>query len=442
MKVFEVPYTYPPDISGGTEVHVAALSAELAKLGAEPVIVAPGEQEAAYTHEGLRVLRFAAPGRPANLAELYGEGDVPAVERFMAHLDRERPDLVHLHSVTAAVSLRTARAVRARKIPVVLSYSTPTVTCQRGTLLRWGTQVCDGILYEGRCSACVMHGLGVPRGAAELLARVPAAVGRGLGKAGLQGGAWTALRMRELVSSHMEATRALLNEADRLVVMAEWTAEMLVRNRIPREKITLIRYALPEESQAADAAANAAAKPKNHPFRMACLGRADPAKGMDVLIRALGADPKMPLELDFYVVAQGAGGEECLRRLRDSAAQDARIRFRPPLPRAEVTRTLSAYDLVAVPSVCLETGPFVVLEAFAAGVPVAGSRLGGIAELVTDGADGLLVEPGSVKGWADALSLFCRDEGLRARLRQGIRPPPRIGMAARQTLELYRNLAR
>jgi glycosyltransferase involved in cell wall biosynthesis len=98
------------------------------------------------------------------------------------------------------------------------------------------------------------------------------------------------------------------------------------------------------------------------------------------------------------------------------------------------------YDLVAVPSQCLETGPMVVLEAFAAGVPVIGSDLGGIAELVTHGTDGLLVEPRAVTAWASVLRKISDDPVLLGQLRSNICPPRRISESARDMAELYRVL--
>ncbi len=73
---------------------------------------------------------------------------------------------------------------------------------------------------------------------------------------------------------------------------------------------------------------------------------------------------------------------------------------------------MQRYDVLAVPSQWLETGPLVVMEAFAAGVPVLGSNLGGIGELVTSGVDGLLVEPASIVAWRTALEALCRDREL------------------------------
>ena len=78
------------------------------------------------------------------------------------------------------------------------------------------------------------------------------------------------------------------------------------------------------------------------------------------------------------------------RELQHQLENDHRFEVKYNLPNDQLLKVLSGFDLCVVPSLWLETGPLVVLESFAAGVPVLGSRLGGIAELVRDGVDGLL----------------------------------------------------
>ena len=95
------------------------------------------------------------------MSELYGEGDELAAREFEKILDEEEPDLVHLHAFTRGVSLKIVRAAKARQIPVVFTYHTPTVTCTRGTMMRWGRIPCDGEMLGRRCTACTLHGLGI-----------------------------------------------------------------------------------------------------------------------------------------------------------------------------------------------------------------------------------------------------------------------------------------
>ncbi|MBD0330424.1 MAG: glycosyltransferase, partial [Thermoleophilia bacterium] len=65
--------------------------------------------------------------------------------------------------------------------------------------------------------------------------------------------------------------------------------------------------------------------------------------------------------------------------------------------------------------------PHAAVEALAAGTPVVATPVGGVPEIVRDGENGLLVEPGSVDALADALRRLRSDAALRERLAAGAR---------------------
>lgn len=434
MRIVHVPYGFGPDPVGGTELYVAALARHQASRGAAPLIAAPAAAPASYTHAGLAVRRFAIQGR-LSLAELYGAGDPTAAAGFAAILDAERPDIVHLHAFSSAVSPLLARAAHARGLPVIFTYHTPTVSCQRGTLLRWGREVCDGALLVSRCAACALHGHGAPRAAAVAAGALPPSVGRALGAAGAAGGLWTALRMSALIDLRHAALTAMLAEADAVVALCAWSRALLERIGVPPARLTLSRHGLTEWPRP-----TAPGRQGGPPLRIAFLGRLDPAKGADLLIGAVRALPGAALALDLFGVTQ-PGGEAYAAGLRRLAAGDGRIRLMPPVGGGEAPALLAGYDLLAVPSRVLETGPLVVLEAFAAGTPVLGAALGGIAELVTDGVDGLLATPDAPAAWRDALARLAAEPALLARLRAGVRPPRPIADAGDEQLALYERLA-
>src|SRR5579863_7191973 len=197
MKVIHVSFCFAPDPFGGTEVYVANLARDLQGLGVETMVAAPSEASRAYTIDGLRVRRYAINPKITDVVELYGPGDTLAATEFASILDEEMPDVVHLHAFTRGVSLRLVQAAKERGIPVVFTYHTPTVSCQRGTLLLWGSQVCDGVLDVAACTRCALHGHGLNRIGSVLAGSIPSGVGRALGAAGASGGMWTALRMTE-----------------------------------------------------------------------------------------------------------------------------------------------------------------------------------------------------------------------------------------------------
>ena len=95
------------------------------------------------------------------------------------------------------------------------------------------------------------------------------------------------------------------------------------------------------------------------------------------MIKAVRGAPELQIELDRYGVVQSTGDQSYWSELQSLAAQDERIRFFSGVEHEEVIPLLRNYHLLAVPSRWLETGPLVVLEAFAAGTPVLGAKLGG-----------------------------------------------------------------
>lgn len=126
-------------------------------------------------------------------------------------------------------------------------------------------------------------------------------------------------------------------------------------------------------------------------------------KGVDTAIRAVGTMPGAALEI------AGTGPEEAsLRRLADEVAP-GRVRFHGLVDKADVQRLMLGASVVVVPSRWYENQPMVVLEALARGVPVVGSALGGMPELIEAGATGDLVPADDPAALAAALLPYVAD---------------------------------
>jgi glycosyltransferase involved in cell wall biosynthesis len=439
--VLHVPFTYFPDDVGGTEIHVAALIDALRGCDIESAVAAPGERDQAYVHKGVPVYRLAVDPRP-DLAQAYGASDRQVARSFGKLLARLRPRIVHLHARTAAVSEALVDAAHAAGAKVVFTYHTPTVSCIRGTMLWMGRSACDGRLDRRRCSACALAAHGMPPLLRDLVACTPEALDDMVAHIGLAGRAVTTLRLPGLVGAAHRRFRDLVDKVDRVVAVCLWVCDVLRVNGVPDDKLLFCRQGLPR-SAAGNAMHRAADRGDATPgvLRLGYFGRLDPAKGIDTLIEALRRIPEAPLRLDIYAVRQ-AGSESYADRLERRAGGDRRIAFRAPLPPDSVRDAMRGCDVVAVPSRWLETGPLVVLEAFDAGTPVLGARLGGIAELVTDGKDGILVPPESTAAWAGAILDLANRPAEVARLQKSIRPPRTIDAVAGEMAEVYRSLGR
>ena len=433
-SIVHVPFCYFPDAAGGTEVHVRELAREQATRGDSVLILAPADQARSYVHEGIPVERFTVSNQIDDLRDLYGSARTNVGE-FMAVLERLRPDVLHVHGIGRAIAPEALRRARQMQIRVVLTYHTPTATCVRGTLLLHGAHPCDGVLDAPRCTACTLTGHGVPALLAQVAARAPALVGNALRRTRMRGRLITGLRTRELVSLRHAQTRELLAAADHIIAPAEWVVRLLHRLGVPTSRITLVRQGIART-------ATSPAKPtRADNIRLVYLGRFEPAKGIHLLVRALRAVPDAGIELHIYGVTQGDAHVQYRRDLRHEIGRDTRVVLHDAIAPETVVSTIAQYDVLAAPSQQLETGPLVVLEGFAAGLPVVGSRLGGIAELIRDGENGLLVEPASVAEWALTLGRLLHEPQLLPRLRSGVRPPRTMSAVAEDVAQIYRRIA-
>jgi glycosyltransferase involved in cell wall biosynthesis len=105
---------------------------------------------------------------------------------------------------------------------------------------------------------------------------------------------------------------------------------------------------------------------------------------------------------------------------------------------ADHAQRIAAADWVVVPSIWYENAPLVILEAFRHRRPVICGGIGGMAELVQDGVNGLHAPVGDPAGLAAVMHRAADEPGLWERLVAGIRPPPDLDAVARQHLALYR----
>ena len=96
-----------------------------------------------------------------------------------------------------------------------------------------------------------------------------------------------------------------------------------------------------------------------------------------------------------------------VEKLREQAAGSA-VRFMGAVPRSAIGKAFSEIDALVMPSVWLENFPIIIQEARAAKVPVIASNLGGMAEAIDDGVDGVLFKPGSARDLALKLAALVK----------------------------------
>jgi len=146
------------------------------------------------------------------------------------------------------------------------------------------------------------------------------------------------------------------------------------------------------------------------------VGRIDPSKGVDVLIRAMGLLGGKAASARLVVVgAPGLDAGEYEGAVKRDAERLLGRRVRFVGPRDDVPQVLRALDVLVNASAAEPFG-LSVLEAQACGIPVVAPSSGGVPDFVTDGDNGLLVTPGDPALLASALQTLLCDAPLRKRL--------------------------
>lgn len=221
----------------------------------------------------------------------------------------------------------------------------------------------------------------------------------------------------------------MLTTVDHLIAVCNWVYDVILINGLPSAKISLIRQGLPFVYST-----KGKEKQKGH-ILIKYFGRLDETKGVLELIRAFKAVRLSNLKLEIYGVIQNKGSQY-FSQIKDSIIDDSRITLMKPVAAREVQKEMSEADLIAVPSMWMETGPLVVLEAFSVSVPVIGSKLGGISELVSDNVDGILVEKNTEHDWKIAFEKISSESIIR-QLKSNIKPVRTASQLAKETKMLY-----
>lgn len=173
------------------------------------------------------------------------------------------------------------------------------------------------------------------------------------------------------------------------------------------------------------------------------VGRITPQKGQHVLLKA--AARLTNRGIDIHIVFVGAPEENnaedaSYMRLLKSSAHDLGLEGKVQWAgyQQDPNPFYAIFDAVVIPSTVSEGLPMVALEALQWGLPVIGSRLGGIPEIVRDQINGFLTPPGDEGALADALARFVSSTEVRARLQAGAR----ASIDERFSIEAFRQLIR
>ena len=422
MRILHAIHDFLPRHHAGSEIYAFDLCRELAEAHHVTVLCADYDLSRRHgqvtwrVHEGLPVIELVNNGICTTFEDTYHS---PLLADRIAHvLNAVQPDVVHIHSLLN-LSFDLPAIAHARGIPVVATLHDYSLVCPSGgqRLHRSDEHVCYTIDAE-RCVRCFRESpvhahVAVGRLAAAtrspgLMHRAAVALLRRFPNVARQAARSmpTMPIARRDVEARLAAARQVFDEVDLFVAPSPSLAGEFERLGIESTKIRISDYGFVPLIRSGP---NGNGRTPG-PLRIGFVGTLVWHKGVDVLVEALNGLPPAVYELKIFGNLDVFPDYTAAVRAR---AAGLPVRFMGAFDRHRIADVYGQIDVLVVPSLWLENSPLVIHEAFMAGVPVVGARIGGIPDLVDDGRTGLLYDPRS-------------PDELRAALRGLIENPQRL----------------
>ncbi len=219
-------------------------------------------------------------------------------------------------------------------------------------------------------------------------------------------------RLKKEVEKRRQAALKVFEEVDLFIAPSPFLREKFIEYGMPEEKIIFSDYGI--------AVPDYDFKPKipSHPIRFTYVGTLVEHKGLHVIIEAFNSLPQEKAVLNVYGNINEFTGY--VKRIQSMIAHPG-ITLRGRAENKDIPRIMAETDVLVIPSIWFENSPITIHEAFLARVPVITSRLGGMANLVQDGENGLLFSVGNAKDLHRCLKR-CVDS---PDLVESIRPDPK-----------------
>lgn len=425
MKILFISNGFPPHRWAGTETYTAGVAEELLKRSHEVQVLCAGDWE-----NGLRDLNgftddyfHTIPVRRINLnwtkspdpyRFLYNNPVI--ADYLLGYLQEVSPDLVHITSCET-LSASVIPVIRNAGIPLVLTLTDFWFLCPKINLLTSDNTNCDGLTTPLQCLRCQLS-------SSNAYLRL---------KKALPGNIVSSLLIN--VSKHPVITRQrglrgmagdvgdrkdFLSKAialpDARITASQFTRGVHISNKITAP-ITILPYGhdltwMKEYS----------GKTSSENIRIGFIGQIIQSKGIHLIIEALNLmSNDQQNKYSVYIFGDINHSAEYRGKLTELAGESSNIKYRGLYLHDDSAKIFSELDVLVVPSLWYDF-PLVIYEAFATKTPVIATNLGGMAEAVKHGENGLLFECGNAKDLKNQLLRLVDEPDLLVKLRVGIPP--------------------
>lgn len=415
MRILQINHQFPPFSRQGSELHCWQLSKSLAATDEVSVFhlsEIPDKKPRRIDRsnsDGCKIYHGIDGGHYARVANWTN----PILQRqFRSVLDECRPEIIHFHNY---LSLGDDLPTIAKKSGAAVVYTLHDygLACPNHLLLRTDGSICsksNGNFFQDCCPVSIraLGGKPKPNSKAPWIRKhIPPLsrwqvfanqqanpIVRALLKSALAipkaiyGNPQTA-SFEEKKNFYLEHSKRIFQDVDMFISPSKFLLEKYVACGLDQAKVNFIRYGMrPME-------AITRTPSQDGKLRFGFIGAFHAHKGLEILLEAFrGLGDRAHLHIHGSCFG-GPVAESYWNRITQNAPEG--FHFFGAYKNEDLERILSTLDVVIVPSIWFENSPFTIQEAFQSGAPVITSNIGGMAELVRNGIDGLHFQVGDTQ---------------------------------------------
>ena len=269
-------------------------------------------------------------------------------------LEKDKPDLAIIHNLFPLLPISILKVLKKHGIPIIKRIENYRFLCLNGLFLRNGTRICD-VCKDGNFIPGIIHKCYQDSFINSVGMAIP-----------LMMTGWR---------------KTLLSSVDMFLSPSRFVKEKFVEIGFPEEKIAVLPNFLDFEPL------ETIHEPE--PYAI-FIGRLSAEKGLFTLLKAFKKFP----DLNLKIMGEGPIGKELKSFATSSEMQN--IEFTGFIDGEKKLDILSKAQFLVFPSECYESFGYSIIESHACGVPVIAASIGGAKELINEGENGFLFEPGNV----------------------------------------------
>jgi glycosyltransferase involved in cell wall biosynthesis len=449
MRILQIVHSLPFFTQAGTEIYTYNLSAELSKkneiyIFSRTCDLRQKEYEIKKEVLGeITVYTVNNTFKNCDSFELLYRNEI-IDSKFAETLKEVKPDVIHIQHLNY-LSVGLIEKIAQANIPIALTLHDYWWMCPRCHLFKKDYRPCDKAVlgrFDRECLACVNEMLMIKKSFKRvyncLRGILPAFMLQSFKKAYFSLAGFT-YKDDSLIGKLRWRTgdiKRLMSAIDIFIAPTEFIRKKYIEFGIPAEKIKLSSYGFNINLF------KGLHKKEDDKVRFGFIGTILPAKGAHVLIKSFNAIKNKNARLMIYGNLRSFIGFEYYLPYLKKIAKNKNIIFMDGFDNREIASIFQKIDVLVVPSLWPENSPLVIQEAFLAKTPVIASRIGGITELVRDGVNGLLCDPGDAGGLQEKIEKIIDNPGLIQKFRENIPPVKNIEDNAREMEDLYQKIRR